>query len=150
MKAFLYTLVCSMVPIVELRGGIPLGVAQGLNYPEAIAAAIIGNIIPVPFIILFIRRIFAFLRKHFPFMNRLIDKLEKKAHLKGRTVKKYQFWGLVLFVGIPLPGTGAWTGALIASFLDMRLKDCILPILIGVIIAAAIITMITVGVFSFI
>lgn len=150
MKAFLYTIVCSMVPIVELRGGIPLGVAQGLEYPTAITAAIIGNMIPVPFIILFIRRVFAFLRKHFPFMNNLIDKLEKKAHLKGKTVKKYQFWGLVLFVGIPLPGTGAWTGALIASFLDMRLKNCILPIFLGVLMAAAIITMITFGVFSFI
>lgn len=150
MKAFLYTLVCSMVPIIELRGGIPLGVAQGLPYHEAIIAAIIGNIIPVPFVILFIRRIFAFLRKHFPFMNRLIDKLEKKAHLKGKTVKKYQFWGLVLFVGIPLPGTGAWTGALIASFLDMRLKNCILPIFLGILMAAAAITMLTFGVFSFI
>ena len=150
MKEFLYTLVCSMVPIIELRGGIPLGVAQGLPYHIAIIAAIIGNILPVPFIILFIRKIFRFLRKHFPFMNRLIDSLEKKAHLKGQTVKKYQFWWLVLFVGIPLPGTGAWTGALIASFLDMRLKHCILPIFIGVLIAATLITMITFGVFSFI
>lgn len=150
MKAFLYTLFCSMIPIVELRGGIPLGVAQGLEYPVAIIAAIIGNMIPVPFIILFIRRIFKFLRKNFPFMNNLIDKFEKKAHLKGKTVKKYQFWGLVLFVGIPLPGTGAWTGALIAAFLDMRLKNCILPIFLGVLMAATIITMITFGVFSFI
>lgn len=150
MKAFLYTLVVSMIPIVELRGGIPFGVAQGLEYHEAIIAAVIGNMIPVPFIILFIRRIFAFLRKNFPFMNRLIDKLEKKAHLKGKTVKKYQFWGLAIFVGIPLPGTGAWTGAMIASFLDMRLKDCILPIFLGVLSAAVIITMITYGVFFFI
>ena len=150
MRAFLYTLVCSMVPIIELRGGIPLGVDQGLPYHIAIIAAIIGNMLPVPFILLIIRRIFKFLRKHFPFMNRLIDNLEKKAHLKGQTVKKYQFWGLVLFVGIPLPGTGAWTGALIASFLDMRLKHCILPIFIGVLVAATIITMVTFGVFSFI
>lgn len=150
MKEFFYTLVCSMVPIVELRGGIPLGVAQGLPYHIAVIAAIIGNMIPVPFIILFIRRIFMFLRKNFPFMNGLIDKFEKKAHLKGKTVKKYQFWGLVIFVGIPLPGTGAWTGALVAAFLDMRLKDCILPIFIGVLIAAVLITMLTFGVFSFI
>ena len=148
MKAFFYTLFCSMIPIIELRGGIPLGIAQGLDYFSAITAAIIGNLLPVPFIILFIRKIFKFLRKHFPFMNRLIDSFERKAHIKGKTVKKYQFWGLVIFVGIPLPGTGAWTGALIAAFLDMHLKDCILPIALGVFGAAAIITMITFGVFS--
>ena len=148
MLEFLYTVFFSMIPIVELRGGIPFGVARGLDYPAAITAAIIGNMIPVPFIILFIRRIFVFLRKHFPFMNNLIDKFEKKAHLKGKTVKKYQFWGLVIFVGIPLPGTGAWTGALIAAFLDMRLKNCILPIFLGLLMAAAIITMLTFGVFS--
>ena len=148
MNAFLYTVFCSMIPVVELRGGIPFGVAQGLSPLTAFLAAVIGNMIPVPFIILFIRRIFVFLRKHFPSLNSFIDKLEKKAHIKGQTVKKYQFWGLVIFVGIPLPGTGAWTGALIAAFLDMRLKDCILPILLGVLIAGILITTLTYGVIS--
>ncbi len=148
MNAFLYTVFCSMIPVVELRGGIPFGVAQGLSPLAAFLAAVIGNMIPVPFIILFIRRIFVFLRKHFPSLNSFIDKLEKKAHIKGQTVKKYQFWGLVIFVGIPLPGTGAWTGALIAAFLDMRLKDCILPILLGVLIAGILITTLTYGVIS--
>ncbi len=146
MKNFLYTLFISMIPIIELRGGLPIGVASGLTLPEAYMAAVIGNLIPVPFIILFIRRIFLFIRKYIPKLNDMIDKLENKAHLKGRKVKKYQKLGLYIFVAIPLPGTGAWTGALVAAFLDIRLKDAILPIVLGVLTAGLIITMLTFGV----
>ena len=146
LKSFFYTLFISMVPIIELRGGLPIGVASGLSLPEAYFAAVIGNLIPVPFIILFIRRIFSFIRKYMPKLNDMVDKLENKAHLKGRKVKKYQKLGLFIFVAIPLPGTGAWTGALFAAFLDIRLKDAILPIFAGVLTAGLIIMMLTYGV----
>ena len=135
MNSFLYTLLISMVPIIELRGGLPVGIASGLSFPVAYIAAVIGNLIPVPFIILFIRRIFILIRKYMPKLSSMIDKLENKAHLKGQKVRKYQKFGLFIFVAIPLPGTGAWTGALVAAFLDIRLKDAILPIVLGVLLS---------------
>ncbi|RGD75662.1 small multidrug export protein [Anaerofustis stercorihominis] len=135
-----------MVPIIELRGGLPVGIASGLSFPAAYIAAVIGNLIPVPFIILFIRRIFVLIRKYMPKLSSMIDKLENKAHLKGQKVRKYQKFGLFIFVAIPLPGTGAWTGALVAAFLDIRLKDAILPIVLGVLTAGILIMMLTYGV----
>ncbi|EDS73373.1 putative small multi-drug export protein [Anaerofustis stercorihominis DSM 17244] len=135
-----------MVPIIELRGGLPVGIASGLSFPVAYIAAVIGNLIPVPFIILFIRRIFILIRKYMPKLSSMIDKLENKAHLKGQKVRKYQKFGLFIFVAIPLPGTGAWTGALVAAFLDIRLKDAILPIVLGVLTAGILIMMLTYGV----
>ena len=118
----LFTMLVSMIPIIELRGGLPFGVALGLPYYLAFPAAVLGNLIPAPFIIVYIRRIFELLRRYLPSLNGLIDKLERKAHLKGKKVQKYQYIGLWLFVAIPLPGTGAWTGSLAAAFLGMRLK----------------------------
>jgi len=146
LNSFLYTILISMVPIIELRGGLPIGIASGLSFPSAYIASVIGNLIPVPFIILFIRRIFLFIRKHFPKFNSFIDKLEAKAHLKGKKVKKYQKLGLYIFVAIPLPGTGAWTGSLVAAFLDIRLKDAILPIFMGVLTAGILIMILTYGI----
>ena len=119
---FLLTLLVSMVPVVELRGGIPFGVAAGLPVWAAYLAAVIGNLLPVPFIVVYIRRIFMFMRQHMPRLNSVVDRMEQKAHLKSASVLKYQYLGLAIFVAIPLPGTGAWTGALVAAFLDMRLK----------------------------
>jgi len=145
---FVSTFFISMLPIVELRAGLPYGIALGLDYWLALTAAVLGNMLPVPFIVVFIRQIFALLRKWFPRMDRFITKLETKAHLKGDTVRKYGPPALLLFVGIPLPGTGAWTGALIAALLDMRLKSCVPCILLGVLMAAAIMTAITFGVIS--
>nr|WP_294464933.1 small multi-drug export protein [uncultured Anaerofustis sp.] len=135
-----------MVPIIELRGGLPVGIASGLSFPAAYIASVIGNLIPVPFIILFIRRIFVLIRKYMPKLSSMIDKLENKAHLKGQKVRKYQKFGLFIFVAIPLPGTGAWTGALVAAFLDIRLKDAILPIVCGVLTAGILIMILTYGV----
>ena len=109
---FIFTLLVSMVPIIELRVGIPFGVGLGLPYPVAFIAAVIGNILPAPFIIVYIRRIFQWMRRRLPRFNGMVDALERKAHLKGKKVNKYKYLGLMLFVGIPLPGTGAWTGAL--------------------------------------
>lgn len=140
------TFFISMLPVGELRVGLPFGIAQGLEYPLALTAALLGNMFPVPFIIVYIKRIFAWMRKHMPRMNALLTKLEDRAHLKGETVEKYGHWGLLLFVAIPLPGTGAWTGALIAALLNIRTSKAVPVILIGVCIAAAIMTLITYGV----
>ena len=140
------TFFISMLPVGELRAGLPYGIAQGLEYPLALMAALLGNMIPVPFIIVYIKRIFEWMRKHMPRMNALVTKLENRAHLKGETVEKYGHWGLLIFVAIPLPGTGAWTGALIAALLNIRTSKAVPVILIGVCIAAAIMTLITYGV----
>ena len=101
------TFFVSMVPIIELRGAIPIATGMGLSPWIAIPVAIIGNILPVPFIILFIKRIFAWMRKVSPKLNSLVDKLEAKAEKNKGKVLKYAFWGLFLFVAIPLPGTGS-------------------------------------------
>lgn len=141
----LLTFLVSMVPVVELRGGIPFGTALGLDPVSAAVAAILGNLVPVPFIILFIRHIFDWMRRYEK-PRALVEKFEKKAHLKSKNVIKYQTFGLCLFVALPLPGTGAWTGALIAAILDMRLKRAMPSIILGVIIAATIVTCVTRGV----
>ncbi len=116
----------SMVPILELRGGLLLATVLKIPMLQAVIACVIGNIIPIPFILLFIRQIFKWLKKTKLFRP-LIEKLENRAMGKSDKIKKYEFWGLVLFVGIPLPGTGAWTGALIASLLEVDLKNPFLP-----------------------
>lgn len=139
------TFFISMAPIIELRGGLPYGIALGLDYPLALTAAVLGNMVPVPFIIVYIRHIFTWLRKRSKWWDEKITRLEKKAHLKGRVVRKYSTIGLCILVAIPLPGTGAWTGALVAAVLDMRLKKAIPAIFLGVCIAAAIMTMVTFG-----
>ena len=140
---FIFTMLVSMIPIVELRGGLPFGVALGLPYPVAFTAAVIGNILPAPFIVVYIRRIFQWMRRRLPRFNGVVDKLENKAHLKGNKVNKYKYLGLFLFVGIPLPGTGAWTGSLAAAFLDMPLRKALPSIIAGVILAGCIMTALT-------
>ncbi len=145
---FVFTMLVSMIPVVELRGGIPFGVAQGLPLWAAWLAAVIGNLIPVPFIIVYIRRVFQWMREKFPRLNSLVDALETKAHLKGRLVSKYKYLGLAILVAIPLPGTGAWTGALAAAFLDMPLRRAIPSVIVGVIAAGIAIALLTHGVVS--
>ena len=138
-----FTTLVSMIPIIELRGGIPFGVALGLPYQEAFVSAVIGNILPAPFIIVYIRKIFMMMRRYMPRLNGVVDKMEKKAHLKGQKVSKYKYIGLWLFVAIPLPGTGAWTGSLAAAFLDMRLRKAFPAVLLGVLTAGCIMTALT-------
>ena len=138
-----FTTLVSMIPIIELRGGIPFGVALGLPYPEAFLSAVIGNILPAPFIIVYIRRIFLLMRRYMPRLNSMVDKLERKAHLKGQKVSRYKYIGLWLFVAIPLPGTGAWTGSLAAAFLNMRLRKALPAVFLGVITAGLIMLSLT-------
>lgn len=103
------TFLISMVPVLELRGAIPIGVAHGLDYRIAIAVSILGNLVPVPFIVLFIRKIFAWLRTKSERLNGFVTRMEQRALKKSDTVRRARFWGLFIFVAIPLPGTGAWT-----------------------------------------
>ena len=145
---FLSTFFISMAPVVELRLGLPYGIALGLDYPLALTAALVGNMIPVPFIIIYIERIFAWIRRHWARLDSVITKLENRAHLKGEKVKKYGPLGLLIFVAVPLPGTGAWTGALVAALLNMSLKKAVPSILLGVCIAATIMTAITFGIIT--
>lgn len=140
------TLLISMVPVLELRAAIPAGVIAGLDIPVVVAAAIIGNLIPIPFIIVFIRKIFKWMQTKSEKLAALVKRLEDKADRKKDKVLKYEFWGLMFFVAIPLPGTGAWTGALIAAMLDMQLKRAFPAIVAGVVIAAVIVTVATYGV----
>ncbi len=134
------TFFISMVPVVELRLGLPYGLGLGLPYGVALGTSILGNMIPVPFIIIFIRRIFSWLRTHWNRLNGLITRLEKRAEGKGELVEKYGSWGLLILVAIPLPGTGAWTGSLVAALLHLKLKRAVPVIFAGVCIAAAIMT----------
>ena len=146
MKDFLWVFLVSMVPVVELRGAIPIGCGLGLPWWQVYIAAVVGNLLPVPFIVLFIRRIFAFLRAHWSKLNGFLDRLEARAQSKMSLVQKFETLGLCLFVAIPLPGTGAWTGALIAALLDMRIRRAFPIITLGVLIAGCIMTAISYGV----
>ena len=133
-----------MIPVVELRGAIPVGVAAGLPPAVACAVAILGNLLPVPFIMLLARWVFNWLRDSRLFGSKIVW-LERRAHLKGRIVRRYRLPGLVVLVAIPLPGTGAWTGALVASLLDIRLRSAMPAILLGLMIAGGITTAVTLG-----
>lgn len=135
----------SMVPILELRAGIPAGVAAGLNPWQAMLVAVAGNILPVPFALLFLRKILRTLRRTSSRLNRIIARYEQKTLTKAEKVRKYEVLGLLLFVAVPLPGTGAWTGAVIASILEIRLKTAVPMILLGLLIAGVIVTSITYG-----
>lgn len=145
LKEIAVTFFISMVPVIELRGAIPAGIAAGLSPAAAFVVSVLGNLVPVPFILLLIRRIFDWLRDTKTF-GPLIEKLERRAHLKGRLVKKYRVPGLILLVGIPLPGTGAWTGALVAALLEIRLKSAVPAIFAGLLIAGTITLGVTMGV----
>ena len=147
-RKFAMAFLISMLPVVELRGGLPYGIVLGLDYPLSLTAAVLGNMVPVPFIILYIRYVFQWLRRRSPWWRAKIEALEKKAHLKGRLVHKYSAIGLCILVAIPLPGTGAWTGALVAAVLDMRLKNAVPTIFLGVCIAAGIMTAVTFGIIN--
>ncbi len=141
----LVTAFVSMLPILELRAAIPLGVSLGLNVWTATLVALVGNILPVPFIIIFIKRILAWLSKKSRFMQKLVDKRIEKTLRHKEKLSRGEFIGLMIFVAIPLPGTGAWTGALLAALLDVRLKTAFTSILLGVLIAGILVSGITFG-----
>ncbi len=136
--------IISMIPILELRGGLLVASLLDVSILRAIPICIIGNIIPIPFILLFIKQIFKWMKK-FKIFRGLIEKLENRAMSKSDSIKRYEFWGLALFVGIPLPGTGAWTGSLIAALLDIDIKKAVLAELLGIAIATIIMSLVSYG-----
>ncbi len=141
------TLFTAMLPVLEIRGAIPVGVAAGLDPWLAFAVGVVGNMLPIPILILVTRRVINWLKKH-GVLVRFTGWLERKGAEKARTVQQYSFWGLFILVAIPLPGTGAWTGALVASLLDMRLKRALPAITMGVVAAGIIVLLLTYGVIS--
>ena len=134
----------AMIPVVELRGAIPLGISMGLPPLMVYVLAVLGNLLPVPFIILLVRQVFDWLRKG-RFWGPKITAMERRAHLKGRMVRKYRLPGLVILVAVPLPGTGAWTGALVAALFDIRLRSALPAILLGVLLAGGIMLAVSCG-----
>ncbi|MBP3729774.1 MAG: small multi-drug export protein [Lachnospiraceae bacterium] len=138
-------LVISMFPILELRGGLIASALLGLPIEQGILFALIGNIIPIPFILLLITPLFDRLKKT-KRIRPLVERLEAKSLGKSDRIRKYEFLGLLLFVGIPLPGTGAWTGGLIASLLNIKLKKAVPAIFLGLLMATAIMCFITYGI----
>lgn len=144
-KSIIITLFVAMVPVIELRGALPIGVGLGLSPLVSTLIAIIGNLIPIPFLLLLVPKIFDWLRDK-KLTKKFIAWLEQKAAKHQTTIDKYGYLGLIILVAIPLPGTGAWTGALVASCLKMKKRQSLLAIIIGVIIAAAIVLAITYGV----
>ncbi len=134
--------VISMVPIIELRGGLIVAAIKDIPLFKAVAICITGNLVPIPFILLLITPIFNWL-KTTKLFKPLVEKLEKKSLGKSEKIKKYEFLGLVLFVGIPLPGTGAWTGSLIASLLNIKIKKAFPAICLGLLLATVIMCIIT-------
>ncbi len=137
--------IISMVPILELRGGLIAASLLGIGVYKAVFLCVLGNIVPIPFILLFITPIFNWM-KTTKLFRPMVEKLENKSMSKSDQIQKYEFWGLALFVGIPLPGTGAWTGALIAALLGIKIKKASLSIFIGIIIATVIMTIISYGI----
>jgi len=136
--------IISMIPILELRGGLLASALLGVKITTAIPLCILGNIIPIPFILLFIKKIFRLLKK-VSFIKPFIEKLEKHAMNRSDSIAAGEFVGLMLFVGIPLPGTGAWTGSLIAALLDIDFKKAIVAELLGIVIATIIMSIVSYG-----
>ena len=130
----------SLLPVIELRGSIPIGYYKGLPWYTNMITSIIGNILPVPFILLFVVKVFEFMKKRNIMVN-VIEKIEKRAMSRSESIANKEFLGLMLFVAIPFPGTGAWTGALIAALLQFDRKKSFVYIFIGVLIAASLVTL---------
>lgn len=135
--------IISLLPILELRGGIIAGYALGMQLLPAFVISFIGNILPIPFILMLIEEIFKLLKKT-PLKD-LVERLETKALSKSDQIQKYGYWGLLLFVGVPLPGTGAWTGALIASLLKLDKRKSFPVIVLGVLVAGIIVATLSFG-----
>ena len=143
----LVAFVISLMPVLECRGGMIASRLMEIPFTKAFLICYLGNMLPIPFIILFIRKIFAFLR-YFSFFEKIIVKLEAKTNKNKEKVLKYKSWGLLIFVAIPLPGTGGWTGALMAALLDIRFKRALPIIALGVLIAGFIMSGLTYGIFQ--
>ena len=137
--------IISLLPILELRGGLLAASLLDIEYIRALVICIVGNVLPIPFVLLFLRLVLDIMAK-WKVTKKIVNWLEKKVESKREQIDKYGYLGLVLFVGIPLPGTGAWTGALISVMLGLNRKKSFAYILLGVIIAAAIMSVLSYGI----
>ena len=140
----LFVFFVSMIPLVELRGGVVVAKLLGIKLLKANLICIVGNIIPIPFILLFIEKIFAFMKKH-NILKGFVEWCEKRAEKKSAGAEKGFFVFLLLFVGIPIPGTGAWMGSLIAALYDFEIKKASVAIFLGIILAACIMSLFSYG-----
>ena len=138
MPAELVVFIVSLFPILECRGGLIVAALLGVKLWVAVPICIIGNVLPVPFILTLLKKVLGWMKKT-P-LHGIAEWIERRGQKKSVGMKYGEFWGLLLFVGIPLPGTGAWTGSLIATILDMDWKKAIVPILLGVLMATVIMT----------
>lgn len=145
---FLCVFGVSMLPILELRGAVPFGVGMDLELIPVLIVSIIGNMLPVPFIILFIRKIFDWMKRKSEKLGAIAHKMEEKAAKKGDVLVKYETLGLFILVAIPLPGTGAWTGALVAAMFNLRLKNALPAIFLGVVAAGLVMSIVSWGLFA--
>ena len=137
---------CSMLPIIELRGSIPMAFAFGLPWWQAFIISVVGNLLPVPFILLLINIVIKWMaNSKIKFFNKIANFLLEKVEKNRERIEKYSFWGLCLFVAIPLPATGAWTGSLVAAVIGMKPLKAFLSAVIGVLIAGAVVTLIVYG-----
>jgi uncharacterized membrane protein len=138
---------CSLLPIIELRGAIPMGAILGLPWWQSYLLSIVGNMLPVPFILLFIKVVLGWMTKSkVRFFNKMAGWLHRKVEKNRVKIAKYSFWGVCFFVAIPLPVTGAWTGSLVAAMIDMKFWKALLSCTIGVLIAGVIMTLVSYGV----
>ena len=137
---------CSMLPIIELRGAIPMAFAMGLPWWQAYLISVVGNLLPVPFILLLINIVLKWMSaSKIAFFNKIASFLYGKVEKNRARIEKYSFWGLCLFIAIPLPVTGAWTGSLVAAVIGMKPWKAFLSALLGVLIAGLIVTLIVYG-----
>ncbi len=143
-SAQLVIFIVSLLPILECRGGLIVASLLKVNMWQAIPICVLGNVLPIPFILLFIRKIFAWM-KQFKAFRPLIEKMEKRAMNKSDGMKNGEFLGLLLFVGVPLPGTGAWTGSLVASLLEIDIKKATLACFLGVLLATVLMSIFSYG-----
>lgn len=138
---------CSMIPIIELRGAIPMGALFGMPWWQSFLISIAGNILPVPFILLFINKIIKWMSSSkIKVFNKFANWLLRKVEKNRSKIEKYAFWGVCLFVAIPLPATGAWTGSLVAAAIDMKFWKALLSAFVGICIAGTIMTLLSYGI----
>ena len=144
MKKYIIVFLVSMLPIIELRGAIPIGTGMGMPFWEAYPLAVLGNMLPVPFILMFVRPVLAIMAK-FGVFTKLVDTVLEKGHAAGDKFGDAKYWALYTFVAIPLPGTGAWTGSLAATLLDLDKKKSFLAVFAGVMTAGIIMGLVSYG-----
>lgn len=143
----LCVLICSMIPVIELRGAIPLGAALGMPFWQNYLFSVIGNMLPIPVILLCVDAVLRFMQRcRVKIFNKISGFIFRKAEKHRPKIEKYSFWGLFMFVAVPLPGTGAWTGSLVAALIGMKFWKAMLSIFLGVLAAGLVMSVVSYGI----